>query len=145
MATPNLIRAFPARDSGYLRLWNQGVISYTPGDPEWKVKRFFPNARFLQRLRDGRFAVAATDGLRFSRDEGVTWDAPVAISGSPAADAAHCARAVSGAVAHARGPVRLGAFKEAVAIGRPVVPICIEGTHGILPRLAPAKLAVALT
>jgi 1-acyl-sn-glycerol-3-phosphate acyltransferase len=31
-------------------------------------------------------------------------------------------------------PFRLGAFKAAVEVGRPVVPIHIEGTHHILPR-----------
>jgi hypothetical protein len=82
VAPANLTRAFPTSNRSFLGLWNQGVIRYTAGDPEWKVERFFPNVRYLERLRGGTVAVAATEGLRFSRDEGVTWEAPVAISKS---------------------------------------------------------------
>ncbi|MDY7230211.1 sialidase family protein [Hyalangium rubrum] len=78
----NLIRAFPMSPGRYAGLWNQGFITYTHGDTEWKVERFFPNTYFLDKLRDGRLALARTGGLSFSRDEGVTWSEPGPLLGT---------------------------------------------------------------
>lgn len=78
----NLSRAFPLGGGRYAGLWNRSVITYTPGDVEWKVEHFFDNTYFLHRLRDGRLALAHHLGLRFSRDEGVTWSEPIRLSGS---------------------------------------------------------------
>ncbi|QRN94499.1 exo-alpha-sialidase [Archangium violaceum] len=80
VAPTNLRRAFPQGGGRYTGLWNQGVITYTPGDVEWRVEHFFDNTYFLQRLRDGRLALAHHLGLRFSRDEGATWSEPVRMS-----------------------------------------------------------------
>lgn len=76
----NLSRAFPLGRGRYAGLWNRSAITYTPGDAEWKVEHFIPNAYFLQRLRDGRLALAHHLGLRFSRDEGATWSEPIPLT-----------------------------------------------------------------
>ncbi|WP_309895912.1 hypothetical protein [Archangium sp.] len=80
VAPANLKRVFPLSGGRYLGLWNEGLITYTPGDLEWKAERFFVNANFLEKLRDGRLALAQNLGLSFSRDEGATWSAPVPLS-----------------------------------------------------------------
>jgi hypothetical protein len=76
----NLHRAFPLGGGRFLGLWNEGLITYTPGDIGWKVERFFPGAYFLEKLRDGRLALAERMGVRFSRDEGATWSEPAPVS-----------------------------------------------------------------
>jgi photosystem II stability/assembly factor-like uncharacterized protein len=80
VAPANLRRAFPLNGGRYVGLWNEAVITHTPGDPEWKLERFFTNTSYLTRLHDGRLALAHHTGLRFSRDEGATWSEPVPVS-----------------------------------------------------------------